>query len=78
MLSGARKRDLRPYNLRIVRDHGGGLWTMEADDGQLYLSVLAKSVDDFKRERLEHERATGGIYARAARARPPQPRSPAA
>jgi hypothetical protein len=42
MVSAARKRDPRPYTLRVRRDHGGGLWTFEGDDGQLYLAVKKK------------------------------------
>lgn len=33
---------LRPYTLRVLRDHGGGLWTFEGDDGQLYLGVHSR------------------------------------
>lgn len=28
--------------MRISRNHGGGLWTIEDEDGQLYLAVLAR------------------------------------
>jgi len=45
------KRDLRPYNMRISRDHGGGLWTIESDEGQLYLAVLSKRDSLGKSER---------------------------
>lgn len=67
MLPRANARDVRPYNIRITRDHGGGLWTMEADDGQLYLAVLSKSVEDFRRERDEQRRASGETYRRLPR-----------
>jgi hypothetical protein len=45
-----RDREVRPYTLRVVRDHGGGLWTFEANDGQLYLAVL--SAENTARRRL--------------------------
>lgn len=38
----------RPYTLRVVRDHGGGLWTFEDDKGQLYLGVLSKENSDHR------------------------------
>lgn len=34
--------DIRPYTLRVKRDHGGGLWTFEDNDGQLYLAVKSR------------------------------------
>ena len=45
MQEGLRRRaaaPVRPYTLRVHRDHGGGLWTFEGDDGQLYLAVLSR------------------------------------
>jgi hypothetical protein len=42
---------LRPYSLRISRDHGGGLWTIEDDEGQLYLAVLSREVTAHRRRR---------------------------
>lgn len=32
----------RPYYAKLIRDHGGGLWTFEGENGQLYLAVLKK------------------------------------
>jgi len=62
-LSGARfsraKRDIRPYNMRVSRDHGGGLWTIESDDGQLYLAVLSPLSDDIRRQREQHRASQG-------------------
>jgi len=62
-LFGARgpraQRDIRPYNMRVSRDHGGGLWTIESDEGQMYLAVLSPLSDDLRRQR-EHNRASQG------------------
>jgi hypothetical protein len=41
----------RPYNMRVSRDHGGGLWTIESEHGQLYLAVLSPLSSDLRRER---------------------------
>lgn len=49
--ASARQSDLRPYTLRVVRDHEGGLWTLEDNSGQLYLAVLSREVSEHKRER---------------------------
>lgn len=40
----------RAYNIRVVRDHGGGLWTLEADSGQMYLAVLSRQNSERRRE----------------------------
>lgn len=50
---------LRPYTLRVVRDHGGGLWTFEANDGQLYLAVLSPLSSELRREREQKRVAEG-------------------
>jgi len=50
-----RARDIRPYDMRVSRDHGGGLWTIESDSGQLYLAVLSPLSSEIKAER-ERER----------------------
>jgi hypothetical protein len=39
--------------MRISRDHGGGLWTIESDSGQLYLAVLSPLSDELRRRREE-------------------------
>jgi hypothetical protein len=41
--------------MRVKRDHGGGLWTIESDYGQLYLAVLSREVSEAARENL-HDR----------------------
>lgn len=46
---------VRPYTLRVARVHGGGLWTLEDNKGQLYLAVLSRENSDFRR-RQELER----------------------
>jgi len=46
-----RVRLVRPYTLRVSRDHGGGLWTFEDQDGQLYLAVLSRELTDHRRDR---------------------------
>jgi hypothetical protein len=53
------KRDVRPYTLRVSRDHGGGLWTFEASDGQLYLGVLSNENTRRRRELEERRRSAG-------------------
>lgn len=50
----AKRASIRPYNMRIKRDHGAGLWTIEDDQGQLYLAVLSREVSEFARDR-QHE-----------------------
>lgn len=52
-----RDRSARPYTLRVVRDHGGGLWTFESDSGQMYLAVLSREVSEFRQE-VESNRRT--------------------
>jgi hypothetical protein len=51
----AKRSSIRPYDMRVKRDHGGGLWTIEQDNGQLYLAVLSREVSDAARENL-HDR----------------------
>ncbi len=46
----ARRSDVRPYTLRVVRDHEGGLWTLEDNEGQLYLAVLSKETTEHRRD----------------------------
>jgi len=55
----AKPRDIRPYDMRVRRDHGGGLWTIESNSGQLYLAVLSRESDDAVR-RLDEARAAHG------------------
>jgi len=62
VLSGRRRRAVRPYNMRITRDHGGGLWTVEDSDGQLYLAVLSKANTKHRRSMIEQARARGGAH----------------
>ena len=62
MLSRARRATIRPYELRVVRDHGGGLWTFEDHEGQLYLAVLSREVSAFRRQREEARAADGSRY----------------
>ena len=50
------KRDIRPYNIRVSRDHGGGLWSLEDDAGQLYLAVLSYENSRIRRELAEKRR----------------------
>jgi hypothetical protein len=38
----AKRDSIRPYTLRVHRDHGGGLWTFEDNTGQLYLAVKSR------------------------------------
>lgn len=38
-VAAVRPRPSRPVTLRVRRDHGGGLWTLEDQAGQLYLAV---------------------------------------
>jgi len=45
--------------MRVVRDHGGGLWTVEGNDGQLYLAVLSKENSARRRGLIEQARASG-------------------
>lgn len=44
-----RVRSARPHNVRVVRDHGAGLWTFEDDSGQMYLAVLSREVSEHRR-----------------------------
>jgi hypothetical protein len=41
-LHRAKRDSVNPYTLRVRRDHGGGLWTFESQDGQLYLAVKSR------------------------------------
>jgi hypothetical protein len=50
---------VRPYSLRVRRDHGGGLWTFEDNEGQLYLAVKSREVSETIRA-LEVERQAAG------------------
>lgn len=45
------RKEVREYTLRVVRDHGGGLWTFEDGTGQMYLAVLSREVSEFRRGR---------------------------
>jgi hypothetical protein len=68
--AGIRRRALspsegRPYNIRVRRNHGGGLWTFEADDGQLYLAVKSREANQLMEARDE-EKARQGLYPRGA------------
>jgi hypothetical protein len=59
-LSRTNVRVLRPYNMRVKREHGGGLWTIEDDRGQLYLAVLSREVSDAARENLHETTVRAG------------------
>lgn len=59
MLRRAKRDSIRPYTLRVVRDHGEGLWTLEDNGGQLYLAVLSRSNSQHRR-RLEGMRQAAG------------------
>lgn len=52
LLGAKRRSDVRPYNARVVRDHGGGLWTFEDDRGQMYLAVLSRENHAHRRDML--------------------------
>ena len=54
-------RDL-DWNIRIKRDHGGGLWTMESREGQLYLAVLSRESSAAVASLIEARRASGTRY----------------
>jgi hypothetical protein len=56
----AQRSSIRPYDMRIKRDHGGGLWTIEADGGQLYLAVLSREVSDAASENLHAQTVRAG------------------
>jgi hypothetical protein len=72
MISGRHRRATeRPYTLRVKRDHGGGLWTAEDKDGQLYLMVLSRENSEGVRVRLAN-RATWPSQSE----RPPKPNEP--
>ena len=60
------KRDIRPYDIRVKRDHGCGLWTLEGNDGQLYLAVLSPLSDSLRKAREEERRSAGTEYSRGA------------
>lgn len=60
--SSAEPTSIRPYTMRVVRDNGGGLWTLEDNTGQLYLAVLSREVSDHRRARAEADRAEGQPY----------------
>jgi len=51
--------------MRIRRDHGGGLWTIEDNEGQLYLAVLSRE-SSASVARLEEARAASGTKYRAS------------
>ena len=62
-LSGARfrraKRDdhaVSPYDMRVRRDLGGGLWQLEDTTGQLYLAVLSRPSSDAVRLVMANKR----------------------
>lgn len=57
MLRRAKRDSIRPYTMRVVRDHGGGLWTFESDKGQLYLAVLSREINEFRQGREELRQA---------------------
>jgi hypothetical protein len=59
--------EIRPYTHRVVRDHGGGLWSLEDNGGQLYLAVLSRENSEMRRERIEEEAASGARYGRVRR-----------
>lgn len=68
MLRRAKRDSSSPYTLRVVRDHGEGLWTLESDDGQLFLAVLSRSNTVIRRGLEEKRRADGSAYgARVSR-----------
>jgi hypothetical protein len=46
--------------MRVKRDHGGGLWTIESDSGQLYLAVLSREVSEYARERQHDQVVRAG------------------
>jgi hypothetical protein len=59
MLRRAKRDSIRPYTLRVDRDHGGGLWTLEDNRGQLYLAVLSRENSRLKSDLQELRRAEG-------------------
>lgn len=65
MLSRAKRAPIRPYTLRVVRDEGGGLWTLEDSTGQLYLAVLSRENTRIRRGLIEAARASGRAYVPA-------------
>jgi hypothetical protein len=54
---------VRSYDMRIRRDHGNGLWTIESDSGQLYLAVLSRESSTAVSQ-LEERRAADGTAFR--------------
>lgn len=50
--------------MRIRNYHGGGLWTIEEDSGQLYLAVLSRESSDAVLLLQERRRASGEAYGR--------------
>ena len=54
--------DIRPYHLRVQRDHGGGLWTAEDEDGQLYLMVRSREINASVQQLDEARAADGSRY----------------
>lgn len=59
MLRRAKRDSVRPYTLRVDRDHGGGLWTFEDNTGQLYLAVLSRENTERRRDLQELRRSEG-------------------
>jgi len=53
---------LRPYTLRVKRDHGGGLWTFEDLHGQLFLAVPSREQNTTWQKANEAARARGDRY----------------
>lgn len=60
--SRAQRASVRPYNIRVVRDHGGGLWTLEDNDGQTYLAVLSYTNSAHRRMAAKLRQASGTAY----------------
>lgn len=57
---------IRPYDIRVVRDRGGGLWELEDSKGQLYLAVLGGKTTEDRRRIEEARRADGSAYRHTA------------
>ena len=66
MLGRAKRDTIRPYTLRVKRDHGGGLWTLEDNEGQLYLAVLSYEMSEQRRRRASQRQADGSAYSPAS------------
>lgn len=62
MLRRAKRDSVRPYDLRVVRDHGGGLWSLEGNDGQTYLAVLSYENTEHRRNAEKLRQADGSAY----------------